>query len=329
MTHIHNREIEQFKDLFRQEGIDRIEERFTILEAFLATERHLTGEELADRLEGEERPPGRKFTEDTMKLLCHYGFAHAIRFDDGPVRYEHRHLGQHHDHMVCTKCRKIIEFREDAIEILQEQIARSHGFHMLQHKMEIYGICGDCRQQRVSLMPLATARQGECVVIKGFSGGRSSQSRLSSMGLREGDRVEVLTSQGKGQLVIAVAGKRYVLGHGISAKIMVLPAEEAHLLEAPASEALSPSAPEGSNVGPPIPLSRMKEGESGRIVRVGGSGALRRRILEMGLIRGSEIHVEKYAPLKDPVELIVKGYHVSLRVSEAAHITVDSIRRKR
>lgn len=72
-------------------------------------------------------------------------------------------------------------------------------------------------------------------------------------------------------------------------------------------------------------LSEMKEGQTGIIVRVGGKGALRRRVLEMGLIRGTEIYVEKYAPLKDPLELILKGYHISLRVEEAANITVDRL----
>ena len=67
----------------------------------------------------------------------------------------------------------------------------------------------------------------------------------------------------------------------------------------------------------------MKEGQTGKIIRIGGKGALRRRILEMGILKGSEVYVEKYAPLKDPLELIVKGYHVSLRVKEAAQITVE------
>ena len=70
-------------------------------------------------------------------------------------------------------------------------------------------------------------------------------------------------------------------------------------------------------------LSEMREGETARIVKIGGNGALRRRILEMGLVRDSEIYVEKYAPLKDPLELIVKGYHISLRVEEASQIIVD------
>ncbi|MDD2389577.1 MAG: FeoA family protein [Desulfobacterales bacterium] len=73
-------------------------------------------------------------------------------------------------------------------------------------------------------------------------------------------------------------------------------------------------------------LSEMKKGQRATIVRVGGIGALRRRVLEMGMGKGVEIYVEKYAPLKDPLELIVKGYHVSLRVEEAEQITVDEVK---
>jgi Fe2+ transport system protein FeoA len=73
-------------------------------------------------------------------------------------------------------------------------------------------------------------------------------------------------------------------------------------------------------------LSELKEGQTGKVLHVGGISALRRRILEMGIIKGTELYIEKYAPLKDPVELIVKGYHVSLRVQEAAQITVERIK---
>lgn len=73
-------------------------------------------------------------------------------------------------------------------------------------------------------------------------------------------------------------------------------------------------------------LSSLKEGQSAIIRRIGGNGALRQRILEMGLIKGAEIYVEKYAPLRDPLELIVKGYHVSLRVKEAEQIIVEPIK---
>lgn len=72
-------------------------------------------------------------------------------------------------------------------------------------------------------------------------------------------------------------------------------------------------------------LSEMREGHYGRIVSVGGDMRLRRRIMEMGLTRGSDFYVEKYAPLRDPLELIVKGTHVSLRVTEAMVITVEEM----
>jgi len=72
-------------------------------------------------------------------------------------------------------------------------------------------------------------------------------------------------------------------------------------------------------------LSEIKEGQAARILRVGGSGALRRRIFEMGIVKGTKVYVDKYAPLKDPLEIIVMGYHLSLRVEEASHVTVEPI----
>ena len=75
-------------------------------------------------------------------------------------------------------------------------------------------------------------------------------------------------------------------------------------------------------------LSELKQGQTATVARVGGNGVVRRRILEMGILRGTEVYVEKYAPLKDPMELIVKGYHVSLRVEEAANITVENVRQE-
>jgi len=141
MKHIHRQEKQQFKKLFKQEYIDVFEDRFNILEVFLQTEKHLTIDELIDLLKENGYNFEPDFIRDTLKLMVRFGFAKKNRFINGPVRYEHMHLGQHHDHMICTKCRKIVEFREDRLEDLQVKIAAAHGFHMLQHKMEIYGIC--------------------------------------------------------------------------------------------------------------------------------------------------------------------------------------------
>ncbi len=72
-------------------------------------------------------------------------------------------------------------------------------------------------------------------------------------------------------------------------------------------------------------LSDIKEGGNAVINHVGGSAALRRRIHEMGIVKGSQVYIEKYAPLRDPIELIVKGYHISLRVEEAKLISVETV----
>ena len=74
-----------------------------------------------------------------------------------------------------------------------------------------------------------------------------------------------------------------------------------------------------------IPLSRLQPGESGEVVRVSASGAIRQRLLEMGFIRGAKLRVEKLAPMGDPMELVIKGYHLTLRREESSCILVMPI----
>lgn len=76
-------------------------------------------------------------------------------------------------------------------------------------------------------------------------------------------------------------------------------------------------------------LSELKTGESGIIVKVNGHGGFRKRIIEMGFIKGKKVDVMLNAPLKDPVKYRIMGYEVSLRHSEAALIDVISIEEAR
>lgn len=228
MKQIHVQEKKQFKKLFKQEQIDNFEDRFKVLEVFLQTEQHVTIDELVKLLDQTGWQLDPDFVRETMKLMCRFGFAHQSRFDNGAIRYEHRHLGHHHDHLICTRCRKIIEFQEDLLEELQIKIAAVQGFHMLQHKMEIYGICPQCLKNRIQLMPLIMAKAGERLVLKEFSGGFSARSRLLSMGLRLGDEIDVITNNSQGQMAIAAGYKRYVIGRGLAQKILVDPIKHAN-----------------------------------------------------------------------------------------------------
>lgn len=70
-------------------------------------------------------------------------------------------------------------------------------------------------------------------------------------------------------------------------------------------------------------LKDVKVGESAVVVRLHGEGAVKRRIMDMGLTRGTEVHVRKVAPLGDPMELTVRGYELSVRKADAEMIEVE------
>lgn len=71
-----------------------------------------------------------------------------------------------------------------------------------------------------------------------------------------------------------------------------------------------------------IPLSELQPGARALVERVIAQGAVRQRLVEMGFVRGAELRVERLAPLGDPMELVIKGYHLSLRRDEGACILV-------
>ncbi len=77
-----------------------------------------------------------------------------------------------------------------------------------------------------------------------------------------------------------------------------------------------------STAAPAVRLSELEVGDSARVVRIDATGSIRRRLLEMGFIRGEKLTVAKLAPLGDPMELVIKGYHLSLRREEGACIVV-------
>ena len=70
-------------------------------------------------------------------------------------------------------------------------------------------------------------------------------------------------------------------------------------------------------------LSDIKVGKKAKVLKVGGSGAIRRRIMDMGITKGVEIYVRKVAPLGDPIEIMVRGYELSLRIEDASTIEVE------
>lgn len=125
-------------------GLKSSNKRSFIIEYFLKADRHFTVEELYDEIK--QKKPGISYSTvyRTLKLLAECGLASECTFGYSVSRYEPIHQSQHHDHLICRKCGKIIEFENDKIEKLQKDVARKYRFHVSTHKLELYGLCSKC-----------------------------------------------------------------------------------------------------------------------------------------------------------------------------------------
>ncbi|MFQ6617085.1 MAG: Fur family transcriptional regulator [Fidelibacterota bacterium] len=120
-------------------------QRSLILDVFLSTERHLTCEELYNLVKDKDKSIGWSTVFRTLKLLCESNIAGEVDLGDGLIRFEHKYGHEHHDHLICSKCGKLVEIVEPKIEKLQKKMAEIHDFTITGHKMDIFGICKECR----------------------------------------------------------------------------------------------------------------------------------------------------------------------------------------
>lgn len=121
-------------------------QREEILEQFLSSTHHLSVDDIYDLTKKKNGNTGYATIYRTMKLFVECGIAREIDFRDGKSRFEHVYQKAHHDHLVCEKCGKTIEFLNETIESLQDKIARTHHFHVRSHRMEIFGLCRECQR---------------------------------------------------------------------------------------------------------------------------------------------------------------------------------------
>ena len=126
-----------------EHNLKHTKQREAILDVFLEIQGHITSEDLYQRVRENHSQIGYTTVYRTMKLLCEAGLAHEHNFDN-VTRYEVAH--EHHDHLVCTRCGRIIEFECGMIEKAQDEIAERYGFRVLRHRHELYGHCDSCQK---------------------------------------------------------------------------------------------------------------------------------------------------------------------------------------
>ena len=161
-------EQEVFLNHIQKKGLKRTTQRDLILEIFLRTEEHLSSEDLYRLVKEVDPSIGQTTVYRTLKLLTEAGLAREVRFGDGITHYEHNYKHQHHDHMICSECGRIIEFFSAELEAIQDAMAAKHRFQVTQHLLRIIGVCAECRRamkeadkenpQRIPKEPTARVR---------------------------------------------------------------------------------------------------------------------------------------------------------------------------
>ena len=138
-------ELQVFMEYLQQNKLKLTPHRELILETFLENEGHRSVEDIYRTVRGLDPRIGYTTVYRTMKLLMESSLAREVDLADGITRYEHLFNHEHHDHMVCMQCGRSIEFFNSDLETLQDAASEQLGFKVTDHRLQIYGLCNDCR----------------------------------------------------------------------------------------------------------------------------------------------------------------------------------------
>ncbi len=135
-----------FKEYLASRGLKYTPERQTIFRRAFATHKHFEAEDLLLSLRQNHQRVSKATIYRTLALLVKSGHLREVIFGEKHSHYEHVHLNEHHDHMLCSGCGKIIEFVDEALERQQDEVCVRHKFKPESHRMQIHGLCENCQK---------------------------------------------------------------------------------------------------------------------------------------------------------------------------------------
>jgi len=139
------RVLKEFKETIKNSGLKYTPQREKIFKVILSTKGHFEIEELVHKIRSKNIDVSRATVYRTLEILKNLGYVNeVIKFKNKTI-YEVA-LKEHHDHLICRKCKKIIEFHSDEIEKIQNKICEEYGFKPEFHRLEIFGLCRDCQK---------------------------------------------------------------------------------------------------------------------------------------------------------------------------------------
>ena len=140
---------EGFKDFLKKKHQKITKSRLDLIDIIVDYKRHFEIEELVNHIQNTQKLASRATIYRTIKLLIEFGIIKEIIKQNNKTIYEFYAPGErHHDHLICTSCNKIIEFTDENIEELQEDICKSHNFLPTHHRLEIFGLCEECQKKQ-------------------------------------------------------------------------------------------------------------------------------------------------------------------------------------
>lgn len=225
-TTVHERLYSECRKLLKAKSIPQQDPIMKVIEYFFSHDDHVSQEDIEHHFKKMDQGLASTEIKKALDLLEEYGFAEKKIFEPDQVLYEHLHLNEHHDHMYCLKCGKIIEFHSPEIEELQIVEAAKYGFHAFSHRMQIKGLCETCFGfVSQLLMPLSMVETGgvfkiKQIVTQGKNENNGFTRHLMDMGLVKGITGEVI-SRGLGKIVVNIKGNRIALGRGQGQRILV------------------------------------------------------------------------------------------------------------
>ena len=137
--------LNRFKEALKKEGLKYTPQRTAVLEEIIKDKGHRESEEIYLALKKRGQHVSRATVYRTMDILVNNGFARKMNLGDGRARYESKVNSPHHDHLVCMDCGLIIEFMDQKIEDLQDEIAIQYEFQLKRHIHQLFGLCKKCQ----------------------------------------------------------------------------------------------------------------------------------------------------------------------------------------
>jgi Fur family transcriptional regulator, ferric uptake regulator len=133
-----------FTEYLRQQGIKNTQARRKVLETVLKLPGHFEAEQVLYHLRERGEKVGKATVYRTLPLLVDCGILAQVRFDARRAHYKFALGEDPHDHMVCRRCGRIIEFASQELVQLRTRIAQRHRFHVISHRLQLSGLCWEC-----------------------------------------------------------------------------------------------------------------------------------------------------------------------------------------